>query len=299
MEINYQERNIMKKLQNTKTLSSILVIIFGNFLLALTIKLFILPANLITGGTTGIALTLHHFANVPISMFVLAFNIFMLCVGYIALGKAFALTTIVSTFAYPLSLELLNRLLGDFYLTDDLLLCTIFSGLGMGLALGIVIRSGASTGGMDIPPLILNRFFKIPVSFSLYLFDFIILLMQASFQPTEKILYAILHVMTYTIVLDKLILMGTSRTEIKIISQYSKEICDAILKDLDKGVTLLSGKGGYCQKDTQVILSVISNRDLPRIEKLMRSIDPECFMIVSRVSEVHGRGFTLKRVHKE
>ena len=277
---------------------SLLMVVLGNVLYALTVKLFLLPAGLVTGGTTGIALFVQFILPVPVSLFVLGFNLLMLIIGWFLLGKQFALTTIVSTFVYPAALELFHRLLGDFVLTNDLLLCTLFSGLGIGLALGIVIQGGASTGGMDIPPLVLNRCFKIPVSLSLYVFDFLILLLQAFFQPAEKLLYGILLVLIYSIVLDKLILIGTTRTEIKIISRHAQEIREAILHQMDRGVTALSGETGYLHQDTQVLLSVISNRELPIVEKIIRKIDPECFLVVSRVTEVRGRGFSMSKQYR-
>ena len=193
-------------------LSSLSFVIVGNFLYALTVKLFLLPSGLVTGGTTGIALTIQHFFGVSVTQFVLAFNVLMLIAGYLILGRQFAATTLASTFLYPFALEIFDHVFGDYIITDDLLLCTIFSGLGIGIALGIVIRSGASTGGMDIPPLILHKAFRIPVSGSMYAFDVLILLGQALFRPAENILYGIVLVMIYTIVLDKLLLIGTTRT---------------------------------------------------------------------------------------
>lgn len=109
------------------TIVSILSVMTGNFLYALTVKLFLLPAGLVTGGTTGIALTVNYLTYFSISSFVLIFNVLMLALGFFCLGKAFAATTLVSTFLYPLSLELLDRLLGDYILTQDILLCTLFS----------------------------------------------------------------------------------------------------------------------------------------------------------------------------
>lgn len=271
------------------------LVLSGNAIYALAVQLFLLPAGLVTGGTTGIALAVRHACGIPVPCFVLVFNVLMLALGAFFLGRVFALTTILSTFAYPAFLELFSRLFCGPALTQDIVLCTLFSGLGIGLALGLVIRAGASTGGMDIPPLLLYRFWGIPVSFSLYLFDFCILLLQAVFQPTEKLLYGLLLVLTYTIVLDKLILMGTSRTEIKVVSRKSEEICRAILGQLDRGVTLLAGEGGYLHQKTPLILSVVSNRELPRVEKLIRSIDPESFLVISRVSEVRGRGFSMSK----
>lgn len=279
-------------------LSSLSFVIVGNFLYALTVKLFLLPSGLVTGGTTGIALTIQHFFGVSVTQFVLAFNVLMLIAGYLILGRQFAATTLASTFLYPFALEIFDRVFGDYIITDDLLLCTIFSGLGIGIALGIVIRSGASTGGMDIPPLILHKAFRIPVSGSMYAFDVLILLGQALFRPAENILYGIILVMIYTIVLDKLLLIGTTRTELKIVSQKSDEIRNAILEQIDRGVTLLDGESGYFHEKTQVLLSVISKRELPKVERLVHSIDPESFMVVSRVNEVSGRGFSMKKKYR-
>ncbi len=277
------------------TILSLLSVFIGNFLYALTVKLFLLPAGLVTGGTTGIALTVNYLTDMPISTFVLVFNILMLALGFFCLGKAFAVTTLASTFLYPLSLELLDRLLGDYILTQDILLCTLFSGLGIGMALGIVIRSGASTGGMDIPPLVLHKTARIPVSVSMYAFDVCILLSQALFRPAENILYGVVLVLIYTIVLDKMMLMGATRTEVKVISDKSDAIRDAILTQIDRGVTILNAESGYLHNPSPVILSIISNRELPKVEKLIHNIDPESFMVVSRVSEVRGRGFSLNK----
>lgn len=279
-------------------ITSLAAVIAGNFLYALTVKLFLLPAGLVTGGTTGMALTVNYLTGIPISGFVLIFNVIMLAVGYKALGKAFASTTLASTFLYPMALEIFDRALEGVTLTEDIFLCTLFSGLGIGISLGIVIRSGASTGGMDIPPLVLKQYMRIPVSASMYAFDVCILLSQAVFRGAENILYGIVLVMIYTIVLDKMLLLGTTRTEVRIISQKSEEIRDAILKELDRGVTMLEGESGYLHNRTQMIFSVISNRELPKVERIIRGIDPESFMVVSRVSEVKGRGFSLNKKYQ-
>lgn len=281
-----------------KMVQSVIPVILGNFLYALVVKLFILPTSLMSSGTTGIALFLNHYLSLPISLFVLIFNLLMLVTGFLILGKKFAMTTIISTVMYPIALEFFNQLLGNVVITNNELLNTIFAGLGIGLALGIVIRSGASTGGMDIPPLVLHHFFKIPVSVSLYAFDFIILSAQTLYNPLERLLYGIILILLTSIVLDKVLLMGTTKTEVKIISPNYEQISNAILKDVDRGITLLQGKGGYLHQEQSVILSVVSNRELPKIERLVHQIDPNAFMIVSRVSEVLGRGFSSKKQYQ-
>lgn len=289
------ETNWSEQLQKAGSLG---IVILGNMLYALAVKLFLMPAGLLTGGTTGIGLALNRAFGIPVSSFVLSFNVIMLLIGWKVMGRKFALTTIVSTFVYPIALGFFEKLFGNLVLTQDLFLCTIFSGLGIGFSLGIVIRAGASTGGMDIPPLVLKHYLRIPVSISMYVFDFCILLVQAVGNPPEKVLYGLILVMTYTLVLDKLMLMGTTRTEVRIISKHAQKIREAIISEMDRGVTMLSGETGYLKHQTQMIFSVISNRELPRLEKLIHAIDPESFMVVNRVSEVSGRGFSMKKRYR-
>jgi len=132
---------------------------------------------------------------------------------------------------------------------------------------------------------------------SMYFFDGLIILSQALFQPAENVLYGIILMMIYTFVIDKMLMLGSSRTELKIVSEKSKEITEAILTEVDRGVTLLNGEGGYLHRETQLVLSIISNQELIKVEKLVHKIDPECFMVVSRVSEVRGRGFSMNKKH--
>ena len=278
--------------KRTEQILSLLLVIIGNILYAFSVKLFLLPANLMSCGTTGIALVVSHFINIPISGFIFLFNVAMLMLGWAVLGRKFAMTTILSSLFYPIALEVLNRTLGDVIITDNILLNTVFAGLGLGLSLGIVMRAGASTGGMDIPPLILKKFFRIPVSATLWAFDLCILLAQMFFHPLEDLLYGILLILIISFALNKVMLLGTSRTEVKIISQRSHVIRDAILSKVDRGVTLLHGEGGFMHQDTEVIMSIVSNYELVKIQQLAREIDPDCFMIVSQVTEVWGRGFT-------
>lgn len=275
------------------------MVLLGNTLYAFSVKFFILPGQLVSCGTTGIALVVNYLTGLPIAQIILVFNVLMLGLGWWILGRQFAMTTILSSLYYPLALGALNQLLGDVMITADPLLNAVFGGLGLGLSLGIVIRAGASTGGMDIPPLILEHFFKIPISVTLWGFDFLILLSQMTFHPAEDLLYGVILIMTISVTLNKAMLLGTSRTEVKIVSERSEDIRRAVLSKIDRGVTILHGEGGYLREQTEVILSVVSNHELARMERLAREIDPDCFMIVSRVTEVWGRGFTNSKVHEK
>jgi len=275
------------------SLRSVISVVVGNFLFALVVKVFLLPTGLVTGGTTGLAMVVNRLCGLPVSAFVLIFNVLMLLLGWWLLGRTFALTTLASSFLYPAFLEVIGWFMGDFVLTSDLLLNTVFFGLGVGISLGIVIRAGASTGGLDIPMLVLQKYMRIPVSVSMYVLDFFILLAQLFFgTPVDAVLYGIVLAIIYTVMLDKMLMLGASRTEVRIVSGRAREISDAILGQVDRGVTLLHGEGGYRHTPTEIVMSIISNRELIKLERLVHSIDPECFMIVSKVTEVHGRGFS-------
>lgn len=201
----------------------------------------------------------------------------------------------MSTIFYPLLLGILQRAVGGFILTQDLFLSALFGGLCIGISLAMIIRLGASTGGMDIPPLVLQKLFRIPVSVSLYVFDFIILIGQMLFSDKDTSLYGIILVIVYTMTLDKLLALGTAKTKLEIVTKHSEEMKDAILADIDRGVTLLHGKTGYLGIETDVLSCVISPRELYRTEKVVHEVDPNAFIVLSKVSSVTGRGFTKEK----
>ncbi len=280
----------MKQLSQTA-----LAVIIGDFIYALGVAFFIEPAGLIMGGSTGISLFLHHTFGLSTSNVVLVINTVLFLVGLAILGKMFALNTLLSTFIFPFELKLTEYLASQITLTDDIFLCTFFGGALIGISLGIVIKSGASTGGMDIPPLVLNKFFGTSISGAMWVFDVIILLIQALFATREMVLYGIILVVLYTVVLDKTLVLGQSKTQIKVISKKSDEIRQAILSDIDRGVTILHAQTGYLQEETEIVLSIISKRELVKTERFIHEIDPDAFIIVARVTEVKGRGFSKSK----
>lgn len=280
------------------TLFQILMILFGNTLYSVAITFFVLPSGIITGGTTGLGLFLQHAFGVPLSLFVAFFNIVMFLLGAFVLGKKFALTTILSSFYYPLIFHVMSSRFGDVVLTQDPLLATVMAGLLIGSGIGLVMRAGASTGGMDIPPLVLNHSTGFPISVSMYLFDLMILISQVFFSNTEQVLYGILLVLIYTITLNQVLIFGNNKVEVKIVSPRHEEINLAIRSRLDRGVTLLDGAGGFTEKDTQIVLTVLSNRELVQLNRLVAEIDPNAFLVISQVREVRGRGFTLDKKYQ-
>lgn len=275
------------------------LIMLGNTLYALGVVLFIVPNGLVTGGTTGLALAAHHFLNIPISAFVSLFNLVMFLLGYWILGRRFALSTLVSTFYYPVILAFLEQTLGYHTLTSDHLLAALLAGLMIGAAIGLVIKNGASTGGMDIPPLILNKKTALPVSIGMYGFDLMILLLQTFYTPIEKVLYGIILILVYTVVLDKVLLIGQSQIQVLIVSQAYEAISDQIIHQLDRTTTMLEAHTGYKHYPYPVIMCVVSRRELPKLNQLALALDEHAFIVISQVNEVHGRGFTFKKEYLE
>ncbi len=275
---------------NTK-FKDVFWVIFGNTLNAFAVAFFILPNDLAMGGGTGISLIVNHFFNIPISVFVLIFNIIMFVIGAALLGKKFAVTTAISTFYYPFILGVFQNVIGSYSATNDIFLNTFFAGLLMGLSLGIVVRAGASTGGMDIPPLVINKYFGVSVSSAMYVCGCIILAVQLTFRDTEKILYGIVLIMITSLVLDKMIVLGKQRVQLQIISEKSEEIKQAVMEKVGRGVTVLYGETGYMGERCNIVLTVVSNRQLLKTERIAKSIDPSSFVIVNSVKEVAGKGF--------
>ena len=283
------------ELKEVFSLKRIMWVLIGNTIYSCGIAAFVLPNDLITGGTTGIALILEHYFGLPIGLSVAIFNIVMFILAILILGKSFALTALISTFYFPWILSQFQKVQFIQNMTDDFLLGSIFAGLMLGLGVGIVIRAGASTGGMDIPPLILNKKFGLPVSIGLYVFDFTILIIQMSFRDKERILYGILLVLIYSTLVDKVLLMGKTQMQVKIISDHYEEINKVIQEKLDRGSTFFKTESGYLRKDSFAIMTVVSSRELPKLNELVLEIDKQAFIVINQVNEVMGRGFTLHK----
>lgn len=282
-----------------RTIQNIIGILIGNTIYALAVILFIVPNGLITGGSTGLAIAAQHVFHIPITMFVSIFNLIMFTIGLWILGKTFALTTLISTFYFPLILSVFEKTIGYTKMTNDPLLAALLGGVCIGSAIGIVIKCNASTGGMDIPPLVINKKIGIPISVSMYAFDFMILLLQVFYTDREMVLYGIVLVATYTIVLDKVLVIGKAQTEVMIISKEYAKINEMIIHELDRGTTMLKSISGYMKNEYPVVMTVVSNRELPKLNDLVLNIDEHAFMVVSKVNEVRGRGFTFKKEYIE
>lgn len=286
-----------RELAQIFSLKRIFWVLLGNTMYCLGVVLFVLPLGLITGGTTGLGLIAEHYFAIPVEIFAAVFNTLMFGVAIVTLGVSFALTALISTFYFPFILAVLQRIEVLQNMTSDPMLATILAGILIGVGIGVVIKAGASTGGVDIPPLVLNKKFGIPISAGLYAVDFSILLVQISFRDQERVLYGILLVLIYTVVMNKVLVNGKSQMQVKVVSEEYEEINTAIHQKLDRGTTLMKAESGYLRNDTMMLLTVVSNREIAKLNQIVLAIDPKAFIVINQVNEVMGKGFTLHK-HK-
>lgn len=300
------------KRQVLKFLRYALIVILGNAITAAASAFIIIPNDFTMGGTTGLGLFVRNLTNKEwaVTLTVYAANIALFILGAVLLGKKFAVATLAGTLLYPSFLSLwqfVNGKLGSPFLirpvegfTTDInqpLLGVIFGALFFGLGIGIVVRVGASTGGTDVPPLILHKYFNFPVSAGMWILDISIVLLQfAANVGMENILYGVLIMMISSFIVDKVSMIGTKRAQVKILSKKHEEIRKLILNKLNRGVTLLNGKTGFLKDDCYMILTIVSFRDVVKLRNAVQKIDPEALFMVSTISEVRGRGFSSNRV---
>ena len=279
-----------------KHLRTVAGIFAGNVCIALGVAGFIVPNKILIGGATGIGLTLQHAFGVDLTAMIFILNVIFFVIGAFVLGKKFAVTTIAGTVLYPTMLALFQKIPGIDTLTGNDLLAAVFSGLLLGVGIGLIVRQGASTGGTDILAMVLNKFTHISVAALLYVVDFIILGMQAFFSTPEQILYGILSLLITTMVMDQVVLMGQAQLQLLIISKNYEALRGKLLRDLDVGVSMLYIETGFEKEKRMAVLCVIPQRKLYAANELIRQIDATAFTMITRVKEVRGRGFSMERI---
>lgn len=272
-------------------------IILGNVFVAFAVGTLVLENQLISGGVTGLGIVTNHYNGINISLIVGIINVLLFLLGLFFIGKKFALSTLISTFAFPVLLEFFNTNAIFHNYCQDTLLAVVLAGCLVGIGVGLMIRSDASSGGMDIIAIILNRKLGIPVFIMVNVFDFIILCMQATFSNPTKILYSIVLVFVTSFMLNKTLTKGSKMVQLVVISDCHEMIKKMIIEEADAGVTSLYSQKGFNETDTKTLLTIIPPVKLTKIKEQIKLIDPVAFMVVATVDEVSGRGYTLERHH--
>lgn len=274
----------------------LLSVLLGNAMLAFAICAFVVPYGIMLGGSSGIALTVQYFLpNLPLSVITAIVNVLLFFLGWIFLGKKFALTTLLSTVIYPLELAVFELLPVADLFKEDILVCGVICGILIGLGIGLVVRAGGSTGGMDIPPCIVNKYFGVPVGTALLFFDSAIVLMQVAFRGIDNVLMSILVIALTSVTINRTLMSGERKVQILIISPEYEQIRQMILDKMDCGVTMLDIETGYEGNTQKAILSVVYSRMYPQIRDAALKLDSHAFVVASEVTNVNGRGYTLER----
>ena len=284
--------------QNIKLIASVLV---GNFLLAFCVCAFVIPNDIMLGGASGIALFIQMFLpGVRLSLISAVVNVSLFALGWAFLGWKFAATSLASTIVYPLMLAVCESLpLGALFESENIVFVALACSVLFGIGIGLVIRAGGSTGGMDIPPCILNRYFGIPVGQSVMFFDTLVVLMQVFVKGLSGILCSILIIVVMGVVIDKTVVTGERTVQMIIISPKYQQIREMILTKANCGVTMLNTETGYEGKQQQAVLSIIYSNKYPEIRDAALAIDPHAFIITSDVTNVNGVGYTIDRSAKK
>lgn len=267
-------------------------IIVGCFILAFSVSVFVLPFNILSGGVAGIAVAFSALLNVDPTLIINVLMIALFVIGSIFLGKMFAISTMITTILYPLMLIMINSF--NIEIAIDPILASLYAGLLGGAGVGLVFKAGASTGGMDIPPLIINKFTGLKLSSLILIIDALTVLLGLISYGMEAVLIGFIAVWGTSFAVDKVLTFGADKAKaVYIISDKIEEINSMIHSDLDRGTTILQGKGGYTKEHKEVLLVVLTNNQYPTFVRAVNEIDTQAFLIIQDANEVHGNGFSF------
>ena len=272
--------------------------IVGNAICALSVACFALPYNMVVSGVSGIARIVKAGTGVEVAVTVAVLNIAFFIAGALVLGKKFAASTAVGTFAFPFFLGIFQNLEMLQHLVDDPMLAAVCAGVLDGVGLGLVIRIGGSTGGIDIPSIILNKKLGWKTGTVMSAIDIIIFLIQIPVTDTNGIILGILYALIYSVVMNRIILMSQGGVQILIWSSRIDEINERLLQ-IGFGTTLFRARGGYLREDKEVICCAASNRTFNQVKRAALSIDSQAFITVTEMNEVSGNGFTMMLADEE
>lgn len=279
----------MRKEQKKQIVNSITVVV-GTFILAIAVETFIIPYRILSGGVAGIAVALQPLLHVSATLIANSVLIILLIIGGFILGKEFLKNTVLSCIAYPIFTSILS---GRVNVVVDPILASFYGGLIAGAGIGIVLKTGASTGGMDIPPLIINKLTGIKLSTLVLITDFLTVLLGLFVYDLSAVLLGLVSVFMTSVAISKVLTInGTVSKAVQIISVKYEDILKEIDAQLERGATLLQGYGSYTGEEKRIILCVVSERQYGTLIEIVKEIDPSAFIITTDATDMHGEGFT-------
>jgi len=266
------------------------LVIIGSFSIAVSFNIFMLAHQIASGGVSGISILVQHFTGIQPAYTQWIINIPLFIIGVMLVGKNFGLKVLVGTFILPLFILLTKDWPTP---TDNPLLASIYGGLGIGLGLGLVYRARGSTGGLDLVAQLINRFTGLSYHLAVPMLDGIVILCAGFFLSPEKALYALIGLFVTSKTIDA-IQTGFNVSKVAfIISNEAEKLQQAILNDLDRGLTELDGRGGFTGEERKILMVVLSQTEVSKLKVLVKMVDPSAFVIISDTKEVLGEGFKL------
>ncbi len=282
-----------EKIFSKKWFISYSLILIGSIVLAAGFVFFITPYKIVPGGVYGIGIVMHHLIGIPVGLTGLLLNIPLTIIGIKVLGPRFGVKTIVGFILASVFIDLLTILWGDAPLVeDDALLSSIFGGVLIGLGLGLIFKSRATSGGSDIIAMIMSKYSKIPVGQSLIIVDACIVLFGLiAFGDWKIPLYSWIVIFITGKVIDTVLEGIDYEKTLFIISDKYEEISQKILYDIERGGTFIEGKGMYNQDEKKIIFVNVNRREMAVLQDSINQIDPEAFVTVINANEILGKGF--------
>lgn len=272
-----------------KTVIDYLFVLLGSAIIAVAFSVFLLPNNIASGGVSGISTILKNTLGFKPAIVQWAFNIPLFIAGVVLLGRQFGIKTLAGTIFLPFVVLLTEDLSPA---TDNPLLAAIFGGLCIGLGLGIVFRGKASTGGTDLAAQIVHKYSGLSLGICVAFIDGLIVLTAAIVFDLESGMYALIALFVTSKTID-LVQIGLARSKMTLIITSEEElVTNAIVHELDRGVTKLSGVGGYTNENRPVLMCVLDQSEFITLRDIVQSIDRNAFITVVDATEVLGEGFT-------
>lgn len=266
-------------------------VIAGSIVQALAMHLFLIPSLLTSGGISGIGQILNYLYDWPVGLLTLIGNLPLFAVGWSFLGgRKFAVRTLVSMVVFSFSIDLLH-LISDTGVTTDIVLDTLYGGLIMGAGLGMVYRGQGTSGGSDILARLLNKRFRVPISASYLWVDGLVVIASGFTFGWDKALYGLGVIYISGLVAETISEgSGAFRTAM-IVTTKAVEISKSVSDFLDRGATILPGKGAWTGEERQVLYVVITRSEVNQLKRLVQELDPAAFMVIGQAHEVLGEGF--------
>ncbi|MCL7745933.1 YitT family protein [Halalkalibacter alkaliphilus] len=275
-------------------IKNILFILLGSSILSFGLVYFNMENNLADGGFTGITLILYFMFLVNPAISNLVLNIPLFFIGWKILGKVTFVYTIIGTVGVSIFLEIFQRYtLINIPLHDDMTLAALFAGVFIGVGLGIVFKYGGTTGGVDIIAKLGFKYIGWSMGKTMFMFDALVIATSLIYLNYREAMYTLLAVFVAAKVIDFIQQGAYSAKASHIISDKVPDIAQAIMNEMDRGATILKGKGSFTGTDKEILYCVVGRNELIRLKTLVERIDPHAFVTVNDVQDVIGEGFTL------